>query len=223
MIDRDDRLTKSQRLRTLLDVDLAQGVQRGTMDYRYKGISTLKCPFDLAIYQELIWELKPATILEFGSYKGGSALWLADLLQAYGFEETRLISLDLLYMHEVSDPRIEFIQCDVGDIEASLTTAMVAKFAHPLLVIEDSSHKSSHVRKVMDFFHKHSVPGDYLIVEDGIISLIMDEAEFDGGPLAAIHAFLADHPEAYRIDRERCDRFGSNVTWNLDGYIRRLR
>ena len=75
----------------------------------------------------------------------------------------------------------------------------------------------------MDFFHEHSRPGDYLIVEDGILSLIMDETEFEGGPLAAIHAFMAAHPDAYEIDRERCDRYGRNATWNLDGYIRRIK
>ncbi|MGO8739423.1 CmcI family methyltransferase [Rhodoblastus sp.] len=75
----------------------------------------------------------------------------------------------------------------------------------------------------MDFFHKHSLAGDYLIVEDGIISLIMDEAEFDGGPLMAIRAFMADHPGLYEVDRKRCDRFGKNVTWDLNGYIRRIR
>ncbi len=70
-------------------------------------------------------------------------------------------------------------------------------------------------------FYKHPVPGDDLIVEDGIVSLIMDEAEFKGGPLAAIHAFMAAHPGLYEIDRKRCDRYGENATWKLDGYIRR--
>ena len=214
---------KASRLGTIFDVDFAQAIQRGTMDYRYKGVPTLKCPFDLAIYQELIWDLKPATILEFGSYKGGSALWLADLLRAYGLETTRLLTMDIHSMHEISDPRVEFVQCDVNNIAASLSDEMMSQLAHPFLVIEDSSHKAPHVRKVMDFFHEHSRPGDYLIVEDGILSLIMDETEFEGGPLAAIHAFMAAHPDAYEIDRERCDRYGRNATWNLDGYIRRIK
>ncbi len=126
-------------------------------------------------------------------------------------------------MQQASDPRVEFVQCDVNNIAASLSDQMVGRLAHPFLVIEDSSHKASHVRKVMDFFHKHCLPGDYLIVGDGVISLIMEEAEFEGGPLAAIRAFMADHPGLYEVDRKLCDRYGKNVTWNLDGYIRRIR
>lgn len=217
-MDSSDRIAPD----TMLDADFARGIQRGTMAYTYKGVPTLKCPFDLALYQEIIWELKPGTILEFGSYKGGSALWLADVLRAFSLETTRLLTLDILSMHEFRDPRVEFLQCDVTNIEASLSDDFMATLARPFLMIEDSSHRSPHVLKVMEFFHKHSLPGDYLIVEDGIISLILDDNEFEGGPLQAIHAFLAAHPGAYQIDRERCDRFGRNVTWNLDGYIRRV-
>ena len=122
---------KASRLGTIFDVDFAQAIQRGTMDYRYKGVPTLKCPFDLAIYQELIWDLKPATILEFGSYKGGSALWLADLLRAYGLETTRLLTMDIHSMHEISDPRVEFVQCDVNNIAASLSDEMMSQLAPP--------------------------------------------------------------------------------------------
>jgi cephalosporin hydroxylase len=208
---------------TALSVDLAEGIQRGTMATTYKGVSTLKCPFDLAIYQEVLWDLKPGTVLEFGSHRGGSALWLADTLQAFSLENTRLLTLDISFQHEFHDDRIEFRQCDVSNIEATLGDEFMATLARPLLVIEDSSHQGPHVRKVMEFFHRHSRPGDYLIVEDGIISLIMDEDEFEGGPLQAIHSFLAAHPGDYRIDRKRCDRYGRNVTWNLDGYMERLR
>jgi cephalosporin hydroxylase len=206
---------------TLLGVDLCRHLQHGIMNLTYKGISTLKCPFDLAIYQEIIWELKPGTILEFGSYKGGSALWLADMLTAFCLETTRLITLDINFMHEYNDPRVEFRRCDVADIQACLDDDFMAALARPLLMIEDSSHRGPHVTNVMEFFHRHSTVGDYLIVEDGIVSVIMDENDFQGGPFQAIHKFLSAHPDDYEIDRARCDRFGRNVTWNLDGYIKR--
>jgi cephalosporin hydroxylase len=38
------------------------------------------------------------------------------------------------------------------------------------------------------------------------------------GPLAALHAFLADHPE-FEIDRDRCRRFP--ITHHPDGWLRR--
>jgi cephalosporin hydroxylase len=45
---------------------------------------------------------------------------------------------------------------------------------------------------------------------------------YDGGPLRAIHEFLARTNGRYEIDRTLCDTFGTNVTWNVDGYLRRV-
>jgi cephalosporin hydroxylase len=45
---------------------------------------------------------------------------------------------------------------------------------------------------------------------------------YDGGPLRAIHEFLARTAPRYEIDRSLCDYFGPNVTWNVDGYLRRV-
>lgn len=50
----------------------------GALALTYKGLINIKTPFDLALYARLIWELQPKTILELGSFQGGSALWFAD-------------------------------------------------------------------------------------------------------------------------------------------------
>ncbi|MCZ6884296.1 MAG: cephalosporin hydroxylase family protein [Rickettsia endosymbiont of Ixodes ricinus] len=43
--------------------------------------------------QGLIQELKPKTIIEFGSFKGASALWLADI-QSLSVKDGKVISID---------------------------------------------------------------------------------------------------------------------------------
>jgi cephalosporin hydroxylase len=48
------------------------------------------------------------------------------------------------------------------------------------------------------------------------------EDQYDGGPHRALHEFITQRDKDYQIDRARCDRFGHNVTWNVDGYIRRV-
>src|SRR6201986_409026 len=63
-----------------------EGIQHGTMSYTYKGVPTHKNPFDLALYQLLLWEQKPRALIEIGSKWGGSALWFADLLRSYGVD-----------------------------------------------------------------------------------------------------------------------------------------
>jgi cephalosporin hydroxylase len=45
---------------------------------------------------------------------------------------------------------------------------------------------------------------------------------YDGGPLKAIEAFLNQGAGRYEVDRSLCDYFGKNVTWNVDGYLRRV-
>lgn len=198
-------------------------IQAGILSYDYRGIRTYKCPFDLAIYAELLTDLRPHTIVEFGSNKGGSALWLADTVDALGLRETRIHTLDIEFMHDYHDPRVNFLRCDISDIDAYLDAAFVSGWVHPILMIDDASHQYRHSQNILRFFDRISQPGDYIIVEDGIISVMDAEPQYEGGPHRAIHEFMMGRGEDFEIDRARCDRFGYNVTWNIDGYIRRVR
>ena len=80
----------------------------------------MKDPLDLTILQQLLWELKPRTVIEFGAYKGGSALWLADMLKMYGCQ-SRVVSIDidlsLLDAEAKESKDVEFIQGDSSKIE----------------------------------------------------------------------------------------------------------
>ena len=64
--------------------------------------------------------------------------------------------------------------------------------------------------------------GESIVIEDGILTDMRVADQYGGGPLHAIHEFLAKHRGAYEIDRALCDTFGRNVTWNVDGYLRRV-
>ena len=80
----------------------------------------LKDPLDLVIVQQLLWELKPRTVIEFGAYKGGSALWTADMLKMFGCK-SRVISVDidlsLLDPEAKKSPDVEFIEGDIMQVE----------------------------------------------------------------------------------------------------------
>ena len=80
----------------------------------------MKDPLDLVIVQQLLWELKPRTVIEFGAYKGGSALWTADMLKMFGCK-SRVISVDidlsLLDPEAKNSPDVEFIEGDVMQVE----------------------------------------------------------------------------------------------------------
>lgn len=197
--------------------ELLMKIQQGTMAYRYRGVPMLKNPFDLAIYPMLLESARPATIIEIGTHAGGSALWFAD--QRPG---TRVISIDLQPPEGVSHPSVEFLRGDAERLGDVLTDAVMQSIARPLLVVEDSSHLASTTASVLAFFDRWLMPGEYVVVEDGILTAMRAADTYDGGPLRAIHEFLARTHGRYEIDRKLCDYFGPNVTWNVDGYLRRI-
>ena len=52
---------------------------RGIGNVKWRGVEIAKYPTDLWVYQEILNEIKPDVIIEAGTYKGGSALYLADM------------------------------------------------------------------------------------------------------------------------------------------------
>lgn len=195
--------------------ELLMKIQQGTMAYRYRGVPMLKNPFDLALYPMLLECAQPQTLIEIGTHAGGSALWFAD--QRPGMQ---VLSIDLQTPEGVSHPSVEFLRGDAHRLGEVLTD--MESLARPLLVIEDSSHMAGTTAAVLDFFDRWMHPGEYVVVEDGILTDMRVAAAYGGGPLRAIHDFLARTHGRYEIDRTFCDYYGRNVTWNVDGYLRRI-
>lgn len=163
-------MTQSGRPPIDLTPSALASIQSGTMRSLWRGIPSLKCPFDLAIYGMLLWDLKPATVLEFGSFKGGSALWLADQMSAMGLS-THVHSFDLR-PPELQDPRITFAYFDAAAPGEGVTGAFLASLPHPWLVIEDSSHSYLHVLNILRHLEPFTEPGDRIIIEDGIVDAL---------------------------------------------------
>jgi cephalosporin hydroxylase len=196
-------------------------IQRGTMEYRYRGLPLLKNPFDLALYPLLLERTRPRTLIEIGSYQGGSAIWFADQAHLLGFD-TRVLSVDLEVPAPVSNPAVTFLQGDARSLGSALPTSVMEHLERPLLVVEDSSHLATTTAAVLEFFDSWMRPGEYIVIEDGILSDMRVADLYEGGPVRAITEFLERRSGSYEIDRSLCDYFGRNVTWNVDGYLRRL-
>ncbi|MFV0273899.1 MAG: CmcI family methyltransferase [Rickettsia aeschlimannii] len=52
---------------------------KNNCDINWENIPLQKNPFQIVTTKGLIQALKPKTIIEFGSFKGAPALWLADI------------------------------------------------------------------------------------------------------------------------------------------------
>src|SRR5206468_11839449 len=57
------------------------------------GLPTQKCPLDLWIYQEMIFNIRPDVIIECGTANGGSAFFLACMLDLVNNGE--VITIDI--------------------------------------------------------------------------------------------------------------------------------
>lgn len=205
------------RSSTTLPPWVLDGIQRGSFAYDYKGIPMLKNPFDLAIYPLLIWEEKPRTIIEIGSYLGASALWFADLQAAYGIDG-EVYSLDIVPVDLPPAPRVTFMAGDAKEVATIFSGEWLAARARPILVVDDASHRYGDVRRIIAHFGEHLRSGEYLVIEDGNVADLGIDFNYRGGPLRAIDEMLKGGAP-FQVDRHYCDFFGRNATWNVNGYL----
>lgn len=206
---------------TKLPFDTMMSIQGGLHNYTYRGTPMLKNPFDVALYPMLIWALKPKTIFEIGSKNGGSALWFGDTLKTFGIEG-HVHSFDIVKVEDVSHPLVTFHEANGRALHETVTPEFMNSCARPFLVIEDADHAYQTSIAVLDFFHPYLRSGEYIVVEDGIVSDISKDPTCSNGPHRAIKEFVARYPNQYVMDAEYCDFFGYNFTWCTNGFLKKL-
>ena len=183
---------------------------------KWFGVAALKCPFDLWIYQEIIHETRPDLVLETGTARGGSALFLASIFDLLGGGE--VVSIDIVRRPEwPTHPRVTYLTgSSTSPAVLEQVTERAAK-ASRVMVILDSDHKKDHVLAELKAFSPLVSPGSYLIVEDTNINGHPVFPGFGPGPSEAVDEFLAGTDRFVR-DLARQRFF---VTFNPGGYLRR--
>lgn len=204
---------------TALPAKMLSHIQAASVLHTYKGMRMAKNPFDLALYPLLLWQMKPRTIIEIGSFTGGSAIWFADQAVALGLD-TQIYSFDINPVTDVTCRNVTFRGGDARRPQETFPLAWIRSLPRPLLVVEDSDHFYQTTKAVLDHFAPLMHLGEYIVIEDGEITPLGWAVKFDGGPLRAISDFLAENSARFEIDRRYCDRYGHNVTANTDGYLR---
>lgn len=193
-------------------------VYSGHFNVTYRGIPAIRCPFDYVMYQMIIWKIKPDLIIEIGTSNGGGALYMADILDKIGNGIIHTINIENKADEEVREhPRIKLFTN--GWIDYSIEEA---KEYSKILIIDDGSHTYEDVSgSLRKFSHLVSI-NSYFIVEDGIINELRKEEGYNGGPLRAIRKFLKSNHN-FKVDRTYCDMFGKNATFNVNGYLKRIK
>lgn len=176
-------------------------------DTTWRGIPTLKCPLDLWVYQEIIHEKLPDIIIETGTFKGGSALYMADVCEAIGHGV--VYSIDIQAMARPNHKRITYIHGSSTEVSFPIPTN--AK----VMVILDSDHSKTHVLNELERYSDVVTKGQYMIVEDTNINKHPVLDDFGPGPMEAVEEFMKDSPD-FEIDGTR-EKF--LLTFNPKGFL----
>lgn len=187
------------------------------------GVPLWKNPCDLLVYQEIIRDVRPDLIIETGTHLGGSALFLASMLDlVHGQAKTgpHVLSIDSVKQEVPAHPRIQYLHGDSVDYAALATVGVHARDRRVMVVL-DSDHSKNHVLAELRAYAPFVSPGSYLVVEDTDVNGHPIHPEHSPGPAEAVEEFLTS-PDGvdFAVDSTR-EKF--LLTYNRGGYLRRVR
>jgi cephalosporin hydroxylase len=180
------------------------------------GVPAQKNPLDLWIYQEIIYNKRPDLIVECGTADGGSALFLASILDLLG--HGKVVTIDVLKKPRPQHPRIHYIHGSSTDPAVITEVEGIATNSQSTMVILDSNHTYPHVLKEIHSYHRLVTLNNYLIVEDTQIGNPVCPGEVPG-PAEAVAEFLRTNDQ-FTVDKSR-EKF--HFTFNPGGYLLRCK
>ncbi|CAE7262674.1 unnamed protein product [Symbiodinium natans] len=228
---------------TDMSVDTLESMYIGQAHSAWRGVPFGKCAFDWQMYAMMIDELRPRTIIDIGSWAGGSALFFADFGQMLvGDAFKKVVSLDVtlnnVRKRARDHPKIEFHECSTERFQELFTDGFAAELPRPWLVSEDAHH---HFAAVMHRLHDMLCVGDYVVVEDTSAQMqdwfeanIDEEEQTEERKLTedgieqlrkkttALADFCRLHGAEYRCDTKYTDMFGYNVGKHWNSVLKRV-
>ena len=187
----------------------------------WAGIKCWKSVSDMWNYQEILSDLKPSLVIEFGTRYGGSAVFFASVMRLVG-QPFKVFTVDISF--NVLDPAARR-DPDILFVESSSTVPAIAeqiqqlKSEYPgkIFAILDSDHSMNHVLAEMKLLRPLLSSGDYLLVEDTNINGHPVLPGFGDGPYEAIQAYEREFPNDYTHDVARENKFG--FTYATNGFL----
>lgn len=196
-----------------------QGRLGGTWNNtKWLGTRTMKFPSDLWVYQEIIFETKPDVIIETGTAFGGSALFLASILDLLG--KGKVVTCDIYKQKRI--PKHERIKYLVGSSTSKKVFDAIKseiKKGDRVMVILDSDHRKEHVLSELVLYSPLVSVGQYLIVEDTAVNGHPIYKSHGPGPFEAVMEFMKQEKK-FVVDNSREKYL---VTSNPSGYLKKVR
>ena len=178
----------------------------------FLGVPAQKSVSDLWNYQEILTEMKPSLVVEFGTLYGGSTLFFATILGLVS-QRSKVLSVDI--DHGKVDERarrhrrVELMQCDTTlPAVATRIISLRRKYPGNIFCILDSNHAKNHVLAELMLVRSVTRAGDYVVVEDGNINGHPVWRGWCEGPSEALEEYKARYPDDYSPDLAREQKFG---------------
>ena len=170
----------------------------------FLGYQIKQCPLDLQVYQELLFALRPAFIIQTGVAGGGSTLYLASMLDLIGMDERCLvIGVDITLTPEartLRHPRIRLIEGSSTAKETIREVEALLPGSHGMVSL-DSDHSARHVADELRIYREYVAIGAYMVVEDTNVNGHPVFPNHGPGPMEAVDAFLAEDDRFQRDDQ----------------------
>lgn len=200
----------------------------------WKGLILWKSVTEIGTYPMLLHELQPKTIIEIGTYTGGSAVWLADCLEIFNIEGTvYTVDIDLSMVEEKAktDLRIQFLEGDGNNLGEVLPPEKLSQLPHPWLVLQDTAMVE--VTGLLEYFHNNGLRSeDYVIIEDtnqwiwgASEEEWKNQEELQKGrkKMANLRGWLMNHEEEYLVDTYYLDLYGYNGSKNWNSILKKIK
>lgn len=190
-------------------------------DVRFLNVVTNKSVSDMWNYQEILAELKPSIVIEFGTRFGGSALYFNVIGKAI-VPDLKVLSVDVSHA-EVDEslanyPDISLLLSSSTDPQVAVAIASAREASPgPAFFILDSDHRKEHVLGELELLRGVTRAGDYVIVEDGNINGHPVLPGWGEGPTEALDEYFQKYPNDYERDTRREGKFG--FTFAPGGYL----
>ena len=217
-----------------LGVDFVRDTAKFNYSYNFSwmGVPAIQFPQDLVAMQELLWSIKPDTVIETGIARGGSIIFYASMMEMMGIENGKVIGVDIdirAHNREVIEnhpmfKRIQMVEGSSIDPSTVDQVTALAKDSQKTIVCLDSMHTEEHVLNEMRHYSKFVSPGSYLVVFDTSVEDMPDDFFPNrpwgpgNNPKTAIDKFLAENDD-FEVDRTICNKL--LVTVARGGFLKR--
>ncbi|MBK7562186.1 MAG: cephalosporin hydroxylase family protein [Chitinophagaceae bacterium] len=174
-----------------------------TYNFTWMGRPIIKYPQDIAIMQELVWDVKPDLIIETGIAHGGSIIFSSSMMELLG-NGGKVIAVDIdIRQHNreaiEQHPMMKNITMLEGSSVDEKIVQQIADYAKgfkKVMVVLDSNHSHEHVYRELELYTPLVSIGSYILLPDTFVEFFpkgyVTNRPWDVGnnPYTAMEAFL---------------------------------